>query len=416
MISHRGRTLCLATILHCFTHLYMVALIPLYLPIQKEFKLSSIDYVTSLVTVQMMAYFLPSIFVGKLADKFSRKVLLSIGLFINSLAFVGIGIAPTYTSAMIFVFFAGIGGSFFHPAAIALIARLYPDTTGRALGIVGIGASAGFFIGPLYSGWRASVSGNWRIPLIELGISGFFMAILFTFLAVKELPQQKYNQAQIPLTKIFNSKVLWIVFLLSCLFFSLRDFAGGGMQSLTSLYLQKAHNWSLKQTGLALSLISLASAFSNPLFGHFSDKHRYQWIIFIIVVSSAVIILFPFIGADYLLYVLVVYGFFFMASFPLVEAALMQAFDDSIRGRVCGMFLTICSLIGNMAHWFVGKWVQTLGTSANSPLAYKRFYFILAIMAVTSLCALPLLEYIRKNNVKFSNIKKTEPALQTIQN
>ena len=43
---------------------------------------------------------------------------------------------------------AGVGGSFFHPAATALVARLYPEATGKALGLIGIGAGAGFFWRP----------------------------------------------------------------------------------------------------------------------------------------------------------------------------------------------------------------------------------------------------------------------------
>lgn len=412
---HRARTLYLATILHCFTHLYMVALIPIYLPIQKEFKLSTVDQVTSLVTIQMMAYFLPSIYIGKLADKLSRKTLLSIGIFINSLSFIGIGIAPSYAAAMLCVALAGIGGSFFHPAAIALIAKLYPETTGRALGIAGIGASAGFFIGPLYTGWRASMTGNWRIPLIELGIAGLLMAILFTLFAYKDQPHERPKSQHHNNIKIFDSKILWAAFLLSCVFFSLRDFAGGAMQSLTSLYLQNAHNWSLKQTGLALSLISLASGISNPLFGHLSDKHRYRWVVFIIATSSAVIFSFPYIKPNYVMFSLMIYGFFFMASYPLVEAALMQSFDDSIRGRVCGIFLTVCSVIGNMAHWVSGKWVNTLGAAANSSSAYKPLFSSLAILALLSLIALPLLDYIRKNNAKVSIDEKFKLNLQTAQ-
>jgi len=39
------------------------------------------------------------------------------------------------------------------------------------------------------------------------------------------------------------------------------------MGSLSSLFLQRAHGFSPKTTGLALSVIFLASAVSNPLFG-----------------------------------------------------------------------------------------------------------------------------------------------------
>jgi FSR family fosmidomycin resistance protein-like MFS transporter len=139
--THKTRTLWLVGILHAFTHVYQVALVPLYLPIQRDFQLASAGQATLLVTVLMLAYFLPSYGMGILADRCSRKKLLGWGLFLNAAAFVGLAFAPNYGAALGWVFLSGLGGSFFHPAATAMVARLYPVGTGRALGLIGIGAS-----------------------------------------------------------------------------------------------------------------------------------------------------------------------------------------------------------------------------------------------------------------------------------
>src|SRR4051812_5594732 len=98
--SHRSRTLFLAGILHAFTHAYQMALIPLYLPIQKFFERDSVDDATLLVTAMLVAYFLPSYAMGILADRFSRKKLLAIGLALNGLGFVGLALAPSYMTAI----------------------------------------------------------------------------------------------------------------------------------------------------------------------------------------------------------------------------------------------------------------------------------------------------------------------------
>ena len=83
--------------LHTFTHLYQVALLPLYLLIQADLKLSSIEQATLLVTVMGLAYFIPSYPLGALADRVSRKKLLTAGLAINAFGFVALStyqIAP----------------------------------------------------------------------------------------------------------------------------------------------------------------------------------------------------------------------------------------------------------------------------------------------------------------------------------
>ncbi len=180
--------------LHAFTHLYQVALMPLYLLIQRDFKFASVGQATLLLTVMMAACFGPSYPIGVLADKMNRKKLLGFGLALNGLGFVALALAPNYAWALVAVAVAGFGGSFYHPAATAMVVRMFPGSTGKALGLVGIGAGVGFFVGPIYAGWRAGMlepvlgPAAWRRPVLELGVLGIVVAALFTWLADNEQP------------------------------------------------------------------------------------------------------------------------------------------------------------------------------------------------------------------------------------
>jgi MFS family permease len=60
---------------------------------------------------------------------------------------------------------------------------------------------------------------------------------------------------------------------------------------------------------------------------------------------------------------LLLYGFFFMASYPMVEAMLMESVPDAVRGRVFGLFITIGGLLGNLSHWIAGDAVKRLGNA-----------------------------------------------------
>src|ERR1051325_9965872 len=191
---HKTRTLWLTGVLHGFTHLYQVALMPLYLLIQKDFGFPSVAQATLLMTVMLAACYAPSYPIGMLADRMNRKRLLGFGLALNGLGFVGLGLAPNFAWALVAVTVAVFGGSFYHPAATAMIARLFPNGTGKALGLAGIGASLGFFAGPVYAGWRAGGleamlgPAAWRRPVIELGLLGVVAAALFLWLAGDEQP------------------------------------------------------------------------------------------------------------------------------------------------------------------------------------------------------------------------------------
>jgi MFS family permease len=403
------RTLWLCGALHAFTHLYTVSLVPLYLLIRQDFKLVSDGQATLLVTIQGLAYVLPSYFLGVLADRFSRKRLLTVGLALNGIGFAGLAVAPNYALAMVCLALAGFGGSFYHPAATAMVVRLFPVGTGKALGRVGMGAGLGFFLGPIYTGWRAATAG-WRVPLLELGLMGILAALVFWWWAEEEPAPVRTGATKRTPEVMFGTIGLWGFFVAAALAFSLRDFAGGGMTSLSSLFLQRAWGFDSATTGLALGSLSLMAMVSNPLFGSLSDRGRFRWISLVLLVAGGFMVLVPWLARPWLIPVLLVYGFFFMASFPMVEAALMESVPDAVRGRVMGLFITICGTAGSLSHWLMGEWVKGTGQEVSYPGYYRPLYGGLAVAAAMSLAGLPCLNAIRRRRRRPDGADRKGPA------
>jgi MFS family permease len=296
---------------------------------------------------------------------------------------------------------AGVGGSAYHPAATALIAKLFPEKTGKALGLLGIGASVGFFIGPAYASWRA-VTAGWRAPILELGIFGIAGAFVFAWLADDE--GTPHHHAEPPRERMFSSAQIWIAFAAAAFAFSLRDFSGSSMSSLASLYLQKAKGFSIQQTGFAVSAIFIASAVSNPLFGRFSDQGRLRWAMGLLLISAVLVALFPFVPSSFSAAVLIIYGFFFLASYPIVETAVMESVHASVRGRAFGFFITIGGVVGNLAHWVMGIWVQCLGSRGTENAAYYPIYATLSLFILLSLLGLPILRHIRREEIALGKL------------
>jgi len=400
--NHKTRTLWLVGALHACTHVYHVALIPLYLLIQRDFHFASVAQATSLVTVLMLAYFLPSYGLGVLAERVSRIKLLGYGLAINGLGFIALAFSPTYACAVASLIVAGIGGSFFHPAATAMVARLFPVGTGKALGLVGMGASVGFFAGPLFSGWRAASleaargAAAWREPVLELGFLGLVASGVFAWFAEEEKQSAPIGTQRARTTSLFPTTRLWLWFLAAAFAFSLRDFAGASMGTLSSLFLQKAHGYDAKLAGLALSCLFLTSVISNPLFGSLSDHARKRWTASVTTAAAALMALFPHLTGYRLVPCLAAYGFFFMSNYPMVEAALMQSVPDAVRGRVFGLFITVGGLISNLSHWIAGDQVKRMGNAAHVVSSYYPLYGAIAVMALLSLVGLPCLQALRK--------------------
>ena len=400
--QHKTRTLWLLGMLHAMTHVFNVALLPLYLLIKRDFGFAGEGQATSLVTVLMLSYFVPSYWLGVLADRLNRKKLLSFGLALNGLGFMALSFAPNYACAVTACVIAGLGGSFYHPAATAMIARLFPSGTGKAFGLVGIGAGVGFCFGPLFAGWRAGMleatrgAAAWREPVFELGLLGVLVAALFYWLADEEKSAPVAAHKSVRANKLFPTAALYVFFFAAALAFGLRDFAGAGVGSLSSLFLQKARGFDTRDAGLALSVLFLASTISNPLFGGLSDGGRKRWTFTVLLVAVVLMAAFPHVPSRWTIILLGAIGFFFLASYPMVEAALMESVPDAVRGRIYGMFITVGGLVGQLAHWIAGYEVNRLGDSAHQAASYFPLYGALAGLLLVSLAGLPCLHVIRK--------------------
>jgi MFS family permease len=159
---------------------------------------------------------------------------------------------------------------------------------------------------------------------------------------------------------------------------------------------------------LVLSAIFLASSISNPIFGRLSDGGRSRWCFLVLALAAMMAALVPHVPAGAVMPVFAGFGFFFMASFPIVEAALMEAVPDAVRGRVFGLFITVGGLVGNLAHWLAGAWVKALGPAARSTASYHRPYAFLAALLLFSTVGLAFLWAIRKREESFAQRVESE--------
>ena len=121
--------------------------------------------------------------------------------------------------------------------------------------------------------------------------------------------------------------------------------------------------------------------------------------------AAVLMSVFPRVPVRWMVPVLLVYGFFFIASYPITEAAVAEAVHDSVRGRVFGLFITVGGLVGNLAHWAVGGWVERLGPRASLPESYLPIYSVLSLLVLSSLAALPFLHALRKREEEIALAK-----------
>ena len=265
-------TLVLCTVLHAFTHAYGTLLVPLYLLMVADLRLRGVSYASAVVTVYGVVYCLGSYVAGVMADRHNRKLLLGVGLLGNALAVTAMGLTRRYELIMAFGVLAGVFGTFFHPTANALVPAHYPKSPGMAIGLLGIGSGIGFFAGPQFAGWRAQSAAwtfgtvaNWQKPLVEAGIAGVIIGVIFLIVAREVGSHVSSDRETHTLDRRLRVRVLQLACVLGW-----RDFAGVATLSLASIYLQKAHHLDAKRTGFILGAMMLVSIVINPFMVYFS--------------------------------------------------------------------------------------------------------------------------------------------------
>jgi MFS transporter, FSR family, fosmidomycin resistance protein len=398
-LAQRHVSLWLISVLHAITHIYQFALLPLYLAIRSDLHLTGDWQATMLVTVQGVAYYIVSLPVGILADKMSRKHLLTIGAFMNALAMLGLAFAPNYGWAIVWMAAAGLSGSFFHPAATPLMVALFPERPGWAVGRAAIGAAFGFFIAPFYAGWRAQAAG-WRQPCLELAMAGVVAAVLFHFFA-REPHDAPHSAGRATEHRTRRQWKMLLGVALVALAFSARDFGASGITTFNSLFLQRGLGFDAKATGVLLGLMFLTGILSNPLLGALSDRRRSLAGTVTILCTAAFAVLIPWAPRAWMWLALCLYGFFTLATYPIIEAALMESVPDVLRGRTFGVFITVGGTISSFAHWAMGHVADLLqhrAAGTQSPLLATDFapwYALLAGLIAVSVIGVRGIRWLR---------------------
>jgi MFS family permease len=393
-------TLGLSTILHAFTHAYGSMLVPLYLLMVSDLKLPGVKSASLIVTLTGLVTCVLSYGAGVLADRFNRKALLGIGLLGHAAAITAMGLTRHYEWLLADAVVAGLFATLFHPSANALIPAHYPKSPGMVIGLLGIGAGIGFFAGPQFAGWRAQSAtwtflsvADWQKPLIEAGVSGMVIAILFLLIAREiRAPSGRSGRRSVALGPALRWRVAQLSLVLGC-----RDFAGLASLSLASIYLQKAHGYDAKRTGFIIGTMMLTSVVVNPLLVYLTaGRRRLAALALILVVAGGVIATVPLWPVRWILAVLMAYQALQLGSYAVSDAAMLERVDAERRGRVVGLFLTIAGTFASLSPFVMGWWTDRLGDRAAQPAAYLPIFGTLGAMMVIAAFATPLIARLGK--------------------
>jgi FSR family fosmidomycin resistance protein-like MFS transporter len=171
-MRRNARVLALIGSGHAVSHLYLLALPPLF-PLLREELGASYTELGLLVTLLNVSTAIAQVPAGILVDRFGARRLLLLGLAIMGAAVGALGFAHSYWLMLALVAIAGIGNSVVHPADYAVLsASVERRWLGRAFSIHTFTGNLGFTLAPATMIALTALLG-WRGALIAAGALAF---------------------------------------------------------------------------------------------------------------------------------------------------------------------------------------------------------------------------------------------------
>lgn len=152
--------------------------------VKQEFMLSDTQ-IGLLSTAFAVVYAVGGLPLGHLADKYSRRIILTVAAAVWSLMTVLCGAAGSYASMLLARIGVGASEAAFMPAAFSTVSDLFaPARRHLALSLLIVATSGGVIGGLALGGWLATDYG-WRWAFFMLGMPGVLLALV-AYLVIEE--------------------------------------------------------------------------------------------------------------------------------------------------------------------------------------------------------------------------------------
>ncbi|MER2116253.1 MAG: multidrug efflux MFS transporter NorA [Solibacillus isronensis] len=207
--------------------------IPVLPTLMNELQLSGqvIGYLTAAFAI---AQLIVSPLAGKAVDKYGRKIMIVLGLFIFGISEFLFGLGKTIEVLFISRVLGGISAAFIMPAVTAFIADITTmETRPKALGYMSAAISTGFIIGPGIGGFLADF--GTRVPFYFAGALGTTAAIL-SIILLREPERNTENTENAPVQTSGFKRILEPMYLIAFILIFVASFGLAAFESFFSLF------------------------------------------------------------------------------------------------------------------------------------------------------------------------------------
>ena len=365
---------------HGIMHAYIL-LLPAIIPILggEIGDIATIGMLASLVTLFYGWFSLP---VGFIADRISKKLLITGSMVLCGGASILIGLSPNIPVTAIALIILCIGASLYHPCGYAHMSLASDEMRGRYMGFQGLGGDMGMAVSFLTSSLLGARFG-WRMTFIIWGVIGLIMAAIDLIVIrdiAYEVPEGGHPGPVATIKKMFGSTdrtkliiTLGVVVLSGMLW--------TGVSSFIMVYLKDEKVMPLVLAGGLSTLKYTVGAFAQIVGGEMSDRiGRKKLLLFGyagFAISLLALIYSPNI-VSVMVIVVVILGFTFFVTQSPMNALLGDIASKDTVGVTYGVNFTLKYGIGFFTP-AIGGWL-----AANYGLN-SVFYFFAGLSGVAFL-------------------------------
>ncbi len=292
----------------------------------------------SLVLAGSLSVFiqLPSLLsplIGYLADRFTVRYLVIVAPAVTATLATLIGFMPSYGTAALLLFTAGLSVMAFHAPAPAMIAHISGGKVGRGMSFFMAGGELGRTLGPLLVGFGVAqwgIEGLWRLMFFG------WLATLILYFRLRDISARRDQRRSIskPLLRRF-------VRVFAPLFgvMAFRNMLTSTLMVFMVVYLVDIRGYELILATGALALYELAGVLGALAGGTLSDRFGRRKMVALAAIFSAVfMLLFVHVEGVLLIPVLIALGVTALSVTPVFHALVQDQLPDN-RATASGVYI-----------------------------------------------------------------------------
>lgn len=359
--------------------------------IKRDFQLTDTQLGFLAGPATIICYFFVGIPLGRLADIYPRKLVLSASAGIVGLLIALSGMAQSFAQFVGTRVFLAAGGSAHAPSSYSLLTDAFPPRVlTRAFALLQLGFIGGTTLGPIIggrlvkasSGWNAEPFlglpiYSWQWVLIYLALPSVIASVLFLTVHEPQRLAPRGEGVHVPQDAGLPRKIITFMG-----FDAARAIHAGGkvyypmfaalaLSAVESFgimfwrvpYLMREFGWDAKQIGDAIGLTALIASILGMVVGgvfvewlakrHKDANIRAAFLCFCgttVVIITALLIPDPFWSS-------VTFGcaaFFGIAGAVPQNAAIQRVAPNDMRGQITAFYLFMFTFFGAMGSWFIG--------------------------------------------------------------